>query len=167
MDQLSGPRIVGGRDAPLGAWPWQVSLQVFRPGLGFRHLCGGALVAERVVLSAAHCARDRRWVSSTPEHALGRGGGGGQKRPSPCPGAQHRPQRSAACAGFGGGCDVSYQVSPDPDEALKVALWRRVAPFCGQDSLRPAILRFPLGGVLRDRPGSRTAVPQPQSCGLR
>ncbi|XP_059575028.1 transmembrane protease serine 12 [Alligator mississippiensis] len=60
VDQLSGPRIVGGRDAPLGAWPWQVSLQVFRPGLGFRHLCGGALVAERVVLSAAHCARDRR-----------------------------------------------------------------------------------------------------------
>uniref|UniRef100_A0A3Q1BUZ3 Peptidase S1 domain-containing protein n=1 Tax=Amphiprion ocellaris TaxID=80972 RepID=A0A3Q1BUZ3_AMPOC len=44
-------RIVGGQDAPPGFWPWQVSVN----SVGGFQFCGGSLMNNQWVLSAAHC----------------------------------------------------------------------------------------------------------------
>ncbi|XP_072550587.1 prostasin-like [Salminus brasiliensis] len=43
-------KIVGGNSADSGAWPWQVSIQYSRG-----HFCGGSLINNNWILSAAHC----------------------------------------------------------------------------------------------------------------
>ncbi|XP_042305162.1 transmembrane protease serine 12-like isoform X2 [Sceloporus undulatus] len=57
MGPGTGPRIVGGHDAHPGAWPWQVSLQFYEIGLGYIHLCGGSLITNISVVTAAHCTK--------------------------------------------------------------------------------------------------------------
>ncbi|XP_022900363.1 serine proteinase stubble isoform X2 [Onthophagus taurus] len=50
-------RIVGGKDAPFGRWPWQVSVRRF----GFltsTHRCGGAILNENWIATAGHCVDD-------------------------------------------------------------------------------------------------------------
>ncbi|KAL7834324.1 hypothetical protein SRHO_G00285710 [Serrasalmus rhombeus] len=47
-------RIVGGVDTVAELWPWQVSVQWD----GY-HVCGGALISTRWVISAAHCFTGR------------------------------------------------------------------------------------------------------------
>ncbi|XP_074207295.1 transmembrane protease serine 9 isoform X3 [Camelus bactrianus] len=56
-------RIVGGSAAGRGEWPWQVSLWLRRR----EHRCGAVLVADKWLLSAAHCfdvyGDPRQWAA--------------------------------------------------------------------------------------------------------
>ncbi|CAF0811972.1 unnamed protein product [Rotaria sp. Silwood1] len=52
-------RIVGGQDAAPHSWPWLVSLQ-YHGG----HFCGGTLIDEYHVLTAAHCLQDSSMFNS-------------------------------------------------------------------------------------------------------
>lgn len=49
------PRIMGGVAAPVGAYPWQVSIALANVPTSLGHFCGGAVVNENWVLTAAHC----------------------------------------------------------------------------------------------------------------
>ncbi|XP_044272997.1 serine protease 27-like [Varanus komodoensis] len=45
-------RNVGGEDSVEGEWPWQVSVRKMG-----KHICGGALITDEWVVTAAHCFR--------------------------------------------------------------------------------------------------------------
>merc|ERR1712055_834509 len=51
-DLGNGDKIVGGEDARRGEFPWQVMLTW---GLGGSLMCGGSLLSDRMVVTAAHC----------------------------------------------------------------------------------------------------------------
>lgn len=49
-------RIVGGRRADYGRWPWQVLIRESTWfGIFSKNKCGGVLISDRHVLTAAHC----------------------------------------------------------------------------------------------------------------
>jgi secreted trypsin-like serine protease len=50
-------RIVNGVNARQGYWPWIVSTQFFRFEFGGAGLCGGSILNDRWIISAAHCCR--------------------------------------------------------------------------------------------------------------
>ena len=43
-------RVVNGQDASPHSWPWQISLRVRG-----RHICGGSLIRDDWIVTAAHC----------------------------------------------------------------------------------------------------------------
>ncbi|XP_062895117.1 trypsin-like isoform X1 [Mobula hypostoma] len=49
-------KIIGGYECPKHSTPWIVSLNI-----GY-HLCGGSLISENWVVSAAHCYQRHMWV---------------------------------------------------------------------------------------------------------
>ncbi|XP_060634583.2 plasma kallikrein [Anolis sagrei] len=49
-------RIVGGENASLAEWPWQVSLHVKLSTQS--HICGGSIISDQWILTAAHCTED-------------------------------------------------------------------------------------------------------------
>jgi len=52
-----GARIIGGADATPNTYPWIVSVQNKAEG---EHFCGASLIAEKYVLTAAHCIESER-----------------------------------------------------------------------------------------------------------
>ncbi|XP_044207393.1 serine protease 27 [Thunnus albacares] len=53
-------QIVGGQEAPEGAWPWQVSIQLLS-----RHHSGGTILNSLWVLAATHCFHKYKRISRT------------------------------------------------------------------------------------------------------
>jgi len=53
MGRSHGDRIVGGTEAGIGEFPWQVSLRNFLSGIS--HFCGGSIIHPSWILTAAHC----------------------------------------------------------------------------------------------------------------
>jgi len=50
-------RIVGGMEARPNSWPWQCSVQVLKDdhGGGRYTQCGGSVISNTYILTAAHC----------------------------------------------------------------------------------------------------------------
>lgn len=52
-------RIVGGEEAPIGKYPWLALLGYTSGRQGVpQWKCGGALIGDRYVLTAAHCVNN-------------------------------------------------------------------------------------------------------------
>ncbi|XP_044766031.1 serine protease nudel-like isoform X2 [Coccinella septempunctata] len=54
-------RIVGGKNAGMGSWPWQAAL--YKEG---EFQCGGSLISDKWLISAGHCfykSQDEYWVA--------------------------------------------------------------------------------------------------------
>lgn len=46
------PRVVGGEEAPVGGYPFIVSLQFYS-----EHFCAGSIVNENWIITAGHCIK--------------------------------------------------------------------------------------------------------------
>ncbi|XP_041952919.1 chymotrypsin-like elastase family member 2A [Alosa sapidissima] len=62
-------RVVGGDDVRPNSWPWQVSLQ-YLSGSNYYHTCGGTLISDSWVLTAAHCIGSRTYRVFLGKHNL-------------------------------------------------------------------------------------------------
>ncbi len=77
------PKIVGGKVAPAGAYPWQVSLGVSWIADPYRaHFCGGSVYSASWIVTAAHCLENtppKDVIVTAGTHLLGDGAGGSRR----------------------------------------------------------------------------------------
>lgn len=52
-------RIFGGKEAAIGQFPHQVSVQLKKQGNTFNHICGGAIITNFFIITAAQCLNPR------------------------------------------------------------------------------------------------------------
>lgn len=64
MSNATHSRVVGGLPAQVNAWPW-IALVGYRTAFDAnpRFLCGGTLITQRHVVTAAHCIKESLWVA--------------------------------------------------------------------------------------------------------
>ncbi|CAF2395363.1 unnamed protein product [Rotaria sp. Silwood2] len=60
-------KIVGGEEAISSSWGWAVSLR----DDGDNHICGGAIISPKYVVTAAHCVSDQNSLSTGMSVAVG------------------------------------------------------------------------------------------------
>ncbi|XP_015423653.1 PREDICTED: mastin [Myotis davidii] len=127
--------IVGGHDAAVGAWPWQVGLWFWNQTSSQWSLyCGGSLIHSQWVLTAAHCIPGTNPVTRHFKVQLG------QLRPSYSDSVQVariiRHPKYRLEKGVFGGADVALLKLEAPVQPSNLVSWIR---------LPPASLSFPPG----------------------
>ena len=61
---LGGTKIVGGEPTTIDKHPWQVAIEIKRDD--GTYLCSGSLIAQKWVLSAAHCFKEENQDAAQP-----------------------------------------------------------------------------------------------------
>ncbi|XP_040585819.1 transmembrane protease serine 4 isoform X1 [Mesocricetus auratus] len=115
---LKTPRVVGGVEASVDSWPWQVSIQYDR-----QHTCGGSILDPHWILTAAHCFRKHLDVSNWKVRA------GSEK-------LGHTPSLPVAKI------FVTKHNALHPKEK-DIALIKLQVPLTFSDTVRPICLPFP------------------------
>ncbi|XP_058617512.1 elastase-1-like [Onychostoma macrolepis] len=70
LEEVPEERVVGGEVVKPNSWPWQISLQYLSGG-SYYHTCGGTLIRNNWVMTAAHCVdSSRTWRVVLGDHDI-------------------------------------------------------------------------------------------------